>query len=198
MWYWILRVVLIVISKFFFHFKVEGLENIPKKSNFIIVSNHVSFLDPVAIMAAVPHKIHCIALRVLYKIPWIKWFLYMVEALPSGRISRKAVHVLTNNNNLGLFPEGGVSRDGKLGEFRRGAALLALKTGRPVVPCAVFGTYDSLPFGAKFPKLFMPIKVKIGKPIYILKEFDETIDDVYLKQGIFRIRNSIKEMLDAG
>ena len=198
MWYWILRVALIVISKLFFHFKVEGLENIPKKSNFIIVSNHVSFLDPLAIMAAVPRKIHCIALRVLYKIPWIKWFLYMVEALPSGRISRKAVHVLTNNNNLGLFPEGGVSRDGKLGEFRRGVALLALKTGRPVVPCAVFGTYDSLPFGAKFPKLFMPIKVRIGKPTYILKEFDEIIDDVYLIQGVFRIRNSIKEMLDAG
>jgi 1-acyl-sn-glycerol-3-phosphate acyltransferase len=198
MWYWILKSVLIVISKIFFDFKVEGLENIPRKSNFIIVSNHVSFLDPLAIMTAVPQKIHCIALRSLYKITWIKWFLYMVEALPSGRISRKAAHLLNRNKNVGLFPEGGVSRDGKLGEFRRGVALLALKTGRPVVPCAVFGSYESLPFGAKFPKLFMPLKVKIGKPIYILKEFDDIIDDVYLKQGVFRIRNAIKEMLDAG
>ncbi|HTZ11978.1 MAG TPA: lysophospholipid acyltransferase family protein, partial [Candidatus Margulisiibacteriota bacterium] len=172
MLYWILRGILIFISKVFFRFKVEGLDNIPKKSNFIIVANHVSFLDPLAVMTAVPKKIHCIALRSLYKITWIKWFLYMVEALPSGRISKKAVHLLNKNNNIGLFPEGGVNREGNLGEFRRGSALLALKTGRPILPCAIFGTFESLPFGAKFPKLFTTIKVKIGKPIYILKEFD--------------------------
>ncbi len=189
---------MIPISKLFFKFRVEGLENIPKKSNFIIVSNHVSFLDPLAIMTAVPRKIHCIALRSLYKISWIRWFLLMVEALPSGRISRKAVHMLARNKNVGLFPEGGVNREGKLGEFRRGVALLAYKTGRPLVPCACFGTFESLPFGAKFPKLFMPLKVRIGKPIYILKEFDDVIDGVYLQEGVLRVRNSIKEMLDAG
>lgn len=189
---------MIPISKLFFRFKVEGLENIPKKSNFIIVSNHVSFLDPLAIMTAVPRKIHCIALRSLYKIFWIRWFLLMVEALPSGRISRKAVHMLGKNKNVGLFPEGGVNREGKLGEFRRGVALLAYKTGRPLVPCALFGTFESLPFGAKFPKLFKPLKVRIGKPIYILKEFDDVIDSVYLREGVLKVRNSIKEMLDAG
>jgi 1-acyl-sn-glycerol-3-phosphate acyltransferase len=198
MWYWILKGILITISRLFFNFKVEGLENIPRKSNFIIVANHVSFLDPLAVMTAVPKKIHCIALRSLYKISWIRWFLHLVEALPSGRISHKAVHMLNRGKNVGLFPEGGVNHDGKLGEFRRGAALLALKTGRPVLPCAIFGTFASLPFGAKFPKLFRPIKVKIGKPIYILKEFDDIIDDLFLQKGVFRVRNSIKEMLDAG
>jgi 1-acyl-sn-glycerol-3-phosphate acyltransferase len=198
MWYWVLKAVLITIGKLFFRVKVEGLENIPPKSNFIIVSNHVSFLDPLLIMAFVPRKIHCIALRSLYKIDWIKWFLYLVEALPSGRVSRKAAHLLSRNKNVGLFPEGGVSYDGKFREFRRGAALLALKTGRPVLPCAVSGTFESLPFGAKFPKLFRPLKLKIGKPIYILKEFDDIIDDIYLREGVFRIRNAVKEMLDAG
>jgi 1-acyl-sn-glycerol-3-phosphate acyltransferase len=189
---------MIPISKLFFKFKVEGLENIPEKSNFIIVSNHVSFLDPLAVMTAVPKKIHCIALRSLYKIPWIRWFLLGVEALPSGSISKKTAHMLDKNKNVGLFPEGGVNREGKLGEFRRGAALLAFKTGRPVVPCAVFGTFACLPFGARFPKLFSPIKVRVGKPIYILKEFEDVIDDVYLREGVMKIRNSIKEMLDAG
>ena len=187
---------MIPISKLFFRFKVEGLENIPKKSNFIIVANHVSFLDPLAIMTAVPRKIHCIALRRLYKIIWIRWFLLMVEALPSGRVSRKAVHMLNRNKNIGLFPEGGVNRKGKLGEFKRGAALLAFKTGRPVVPCAVFGSFEALPFGAKFPKLFMPLRLRFGKPLYILKEFDEIIDGVYLRDATFKIRNAIKEMLD--
>jgi 1-acyl-sn-glycerol-3-phosphate acyltransferase len=198
MWYWVLKAILFTIGKLFFRVKVEGLENIPRKSNFIIVSNHVSFLDPLLIMAFVPRKIHCIALRSLYKIFWIRWFLHLVDALPSGHVSRKAAHLLNRNKNVGLFPEGGVSYEGKFREFRRGAALLALKTGRPVVPCAVSGTYGSLPFGAKFPKLFRTLKLKIGQPIYILKEFDDIIDDAYLQEGVFKIRNSVKEMLDAG
>jgi len=120
-----------------------------------------------------------------------------MEALPTGSSSEKAIDYLMKNKIVGLFPEGGCSRDGKLREFRRGAALLGLKTGRPVVPCAVLGSYKALPAWAKFPK-FVPIKVKISKPIYLLKEFDEVIDDMYLQEGIFKIRNAIKEMIDAG
>ena len=108
-----------------------------------------------------------------------------------------AISLLTENNNIGLFPEGGISRDGMLREFRRGMALLALKTGRPIVPCAILGTYEALPLGAKFPK-FVPIKLRIGKPRYFLKEFEDIIDDIYLQEGIFKVRNTIKEMLNAG
>ncbi len=197
MWYWIFRAVFIVIAKFFFRLKAEGLENIPQKSNFIIVANHTSHLDPLFIMAAVPKKIHCIALRRLYKIFWIGQFLRMIEALPLGSSSQKAVDLLKKNKNVGLFPEGRVSPDGKLMDFRRGAALLASKTGRPILPCAVFGAYAALPLRAKSLK-FLPIKIKIGKPIYILKEFSDVIDDISLQEGIFKVRNAIKEMLIAG
>ncbi len=121
----------------------------------------------------------------------------MVEALPIGSSSQKALDLLNSNKNVGIFPEGGISRDGTLKSFRRGTALLALKTGRPIVPCAVLGTYAALPLEAKFPK-FLPIKIKIGKPRYLLKEFEDVIDDVYLQEGIFKIRNIIKGMLDVG
>jgi 1-acyl-sn-glycerol-3-phosphate acyltransferase len=96
---------------------------------------------------------------------------------------------------VGLFPEGGVSRDGSLREFRSGAALLAIKTGRPIVPCAIFGTHAALPKGAVLPK-FSAITIKISKPIYLLKEFTDIIDDVYLQDGIFRVRNIIMELLN--
>jgi len=185
------------IGRVYFRLKVEGLENIPQKTNFIIVSNHVSFLDPLVVMAAVPKKIYCIALRDLYRIIWMKWFLFLTETLPSGSVSEKAVRLLTRNKNVGLFPEGGVSRDGTLNEFRRGAALLALKTGRPIVPCAILGTFEALPFGARFPTP-RRITLKIAKPMYLLKEFDTVIEDTYLQDGIFRVRNKVKEMLYAG
>jgi 1-acyl-sn-glycerol-3-phosphate acyltransferase len=197
MLYWIFRAAFLVVFKLFFNLKIEGKENIPQKTNFIIVSNHNSFLDAVVIMAVVPQKVNCIALRDIYKMYWLGWFLKIVETLPCGSASQKAINLIMNNKNVGLFPEGGVSRDGKLKEFRRGAALLAHKTGRPIVPCAILGTYGSLPFGARFPK-FRPLKLKIGKPIFLTKEFDEIIDDLYLQEGTFRLRNAIKEMLNAG
>jgi len=187
----------LVMLKTLFRLKVEGLENLPKKSNFIVVANHASFLDPLIIAAAIPQKIYCIVSRFLFTIPLLKWSLEKLEVLPVGKSSEKAVEFLSNNKVVGLFPEGGCSRDGKLREFRRGAALLAVKTGRPIVPCAIIGSYEAMPVTAKFPKLF-PIKVKISKPIYLLREFDEIIDDIYLQEGVFRIKNAIQEMLNAG
>jgi 1-acyl-sn-glycerol-3-phosphate acyltransferase len=64
------------------------------------------------------------------------------------------------------------------------------------VPCAILGTYEALPITAKFPRP-TPITVKIGEPIYLLKEFEDIIDDVQLQEGIFKIRNAIKELLNA-
>ena len=197
MWYWIFRAIFIVLLKLFFRFKVEGLQNIPQKTNFIIVANHTSFLDALIVMAAVPRKIHCLALRFLYGIFWVRWFLQLIEALPVGSASTKAFFLLVKNKNVGLFPEGGLSHDGKLREFRRGVALLALKSGRPIVPCAVLGAYEALPKSARFPRL-VPIKLKIGKPIFLMKEFDDILEDVNLQNGIFKVRNTIKEMLNAG
>jgi 1-acyl-sn-glycerol-3-phosphate acyltransferase len=197
MWYWIFRAIMLLIFKLFFRLKVEGIENLPKMHNFIAVANHTSFLDPLVVMAGIPEKIHCIALRWLYQIFWLGWFLRLTETLPSGASSPRAVGLLLKNENVGLFPEGGISRDGRLREFKRGAALLAFKTGRPIVPCAIFGTFQSLPLGRRIPRP-VSLKLKIGKPIYLLKEFDEIIDDIRLQEGIFKVRNSIKEMINAG
>ncbi|MGD0335846.1 MAG: lysophospholipid acyltransferase family protein [Candidatus Omnitrophota bacterium] len=197
MWYWIFKTFFTPIFKLFFRLKVEGLENLPKKSNFIIVANHNSYLDPLVMMVALPVKVHCIAMRMLYGIPLLKWFLHVSEALPGGSASNKALELLLKNRNVGIFPEGGVSHEGKLLEFRRGAALLAIKTGRPIVPAAILGTFEAYPITAKLPKLF-PLKVKVGRPIYMLKEMEDIIEDIYLQEGMFKVRNAIKGMLDAG
>lgn len=197
MWYWILRLGVIAILRLFFRFKVEGRENLPQKTNFIIAANHVSFLDPVLIGAAVPKRVYWIALRGFYNISWLKWVMDKFESLPTGSVSEKAAYLLMKNKNIGLFPEGTRSYDGKLREFKRGVAVLAIKTGRPVVPCAILGAYVAFPRGSKFPRLFSPVKIKIGKPKFLLKEFDEIVDDIRLQESILRIRNNIKEMLDA-
>lgn len=193
MWYWIFRAILAGIFKVLFRLKVEGLENLPRKGNYIVVSNHVSFLDALVLGVAIPQKIYWITLRDLYKLTWVRWFLRLTDTLPSGSSSQMAVTLLEDDKCIGLFPEGAVSRDGKLKNFRRGAAMLALKTGRPIVSCVLLGTYEAYPFGAIIPKL-IPLKVKIGRPVYLLKEFDEVIDDVNMQDGITRVRSIIEEM----
>lgn len=195
MWYRVFRFISLIILKIFFRLKAEGLENIPKKSNFIVVANHSSFLDAVVVAAVIPSTVHCIVARDIYLAPFLRWVLKKIEVLPVGRTSSKAIDYLLRNKNIGLFPEGKCSRDGKLKEFRRGVALLSIKTGRPILPCAVIGAFEALPIGAKFPK-FLPIKVKIGKPIYLLKEFDDLVDDIYLQEGTLRIRNKVQELMN--
>jgi 1-acyl-sn-glycerol-3-phosphate acyltransferase len=197
MWYYILRLAASAYLRSFHRLRITGIKNLPKKTNFIIVANHVSFLDPLVVMAAVPQKIYCIALRDIYKFGWLRWFLRLVECVPCGSASAKAVALLEENSNVGLFPEGGVSRDGNLKEFRRGAALLAFRTGRPIVPCCVLGTFAALPFGQRVPKP-VQIKVIIGKPIYLLKDVDEFLDDVQLQQGTLRLRTEVKKLIDGG
>jgi len=197
MWYWIFKSIFFIILKLFFGLKVEGIENLPKKTNFIVVANHTSFMDGVVLGAAIPQKVHWITLRQLYSISWLEWFFNRIEAIPSGNSSEKAMTLVMQNKNVGLFPQGGISRNGELRDFRRGAALLAMRTGRPIVPCAILGSYRALPFGRRFPR-FVPIKVRIGKPGFLLKEFDDFIDDVAMQDGLLKIRNTLKEMLYAG
>lgn len=194
MWYWIFRSFFVVAFRLLFRLKAEGLENIPDKTNFIVVANHTSFLDPFAVGVAIPKRIYWVTARYLYGISWVVWFLRRTGTFSQGSASQKAISLLEANRNVGLFPEGQRSIDGKLQEFRRGAALLAAKTGRPVLPCAILGSFEALPRGARLLKL-VPITVKVGKPVYILKEYEETVDDVYLQEGTLRIRNQIKEML---
>lgn len=192
--YWLLRAAFAILLKIFFRFKVEGRENIPRRGNFILVANHTSYLDPVVIAAAIPRKIYWITARVIYNSPWLRWIMTIAESLPTGSAAQKAAALLEQNRVVGMFPEGVRTPDGKLREFRRGAAVLAIKTGRPVLPCAVIGAYEALPHGAVFPK-FVSITVRIGKPRILLKEYEDEIDEMILQRGTFKIRGAVREMM---
>jgi len=167
------------------------------QGNFIAAANHFSFLDSLVLGVAISRKIHYLVSRKIYKVEWLRWFMHGSETIPIRSISNRAVDLLMRNRCVGLFPEGRVSRNGKLQEFKRGVALLAHKTGRPIVPCAILGTYEALPIGAKLPKC-TPIKVKIGKPIYVPKEFGHWMGDGYMQEVTNKVRSAIEEMLNAG
>ena len=148
--------------------RVEGRENIPEEG-CLIVSNHVSFMDPTTVGWAIPREIYYLGRRSLFKPPFLSWFLPMCNVLPIDREGhdigalRRIIKMLQAGESIVLFPEGTRSSDGNLQPAEPGAALVAVKANVPILPVRVFGTFESLPKTSKRIR-FHPVRVVIGKP----------------------------------
>ncbi len=79
---------------------------------------------------------------------------------------QKLAEVLKKGKNLMIFPEGTRTITGKLGEFKQTFAILSQELNVPVVPVAINGSYDILPSGSKFPRLFRKVSVEFLPPVY--------------------------------
>ena len=156
------------IELLFHRIQVEGRENVPT-GGCLIVSNHVSFMDPTTVGWAVAREIHYLARKNLFKPPLLSWLLPMVNVLPIDRDGhdiaglRRIIKMLKDGHAVLLFPEGTRSADGTIQSSEPGAGLVALKAGVPILPVRVFGTYECLSRHMKQLR-FRPIRVVIGKP----------------------------------
>lgn len=126
--------------------QVEGTENIPRKGPLILASNHLNLADPAIIMTLVPRRIAWLTKRELFDIPFFGAWYRLFGAIPVRRFEadlealRKAQEALGRGLALGMFPEGTRSRSGGLGKAYPGTALIALRTGAPVLPIAIWGS----------------------------------------------------------
>ena len=133
----------------------EGLENIPS-GVCLFVSNHVSNVDPPAIIGRIPGRVAFLAKRELFRIPLFGTAMRLGRFIPVNRrdpsAARASVRLARRYMKEGIsyliFAEGTRSRDGRLGEFKRGSFLLAIESGAPVVPVTIVGTRAILPRGA--------------------------------------------------
>lgn len=133
--------------------KVMGSENIDLSKNYIFVSNHVSLFDIPAVVASIPMQVRIVAKKELTKIPLfgtsIKRGGYIIidrgKSLEAVRSLEEASQKIRNGASVLLFPEGTRSKDGTLQPFKRGAFLLAAKSGIPIVPVTINGSYKILP-----------------------------------------------------
>ncbi len=146
MFYQFAKFICYLFLRFFCRWEVRGRENFPREGPVIIIANHISYLDPVAVGVATPRTVRFMAKEELFHIPVLKWIIRGLHAFPvrrghSDRAALKAaLEVLHNGQVLGIFPEGTRAHDGRLLPFQHGAALLALKTGAPLVPVAIKNT----------------------------------------------------------
>jgi 1-acyl-sn-glycerol-3-phosphate acyltransferase len=156
---------------------ITGRENVPATGPFIIASNHLSFIDSMAIPLMSPRRVGYLAKAEYFTGTGIRGWLTRtlftaLGALPVERDTHRAAQsaldtamsVLQAGGGFGIYPEGTRSRDGRLARGKTGVAWLALTADCPVVPVAVAGTDRIQPIGAGWPRPHR-FSVTFGKPL---------------------------------
>lgn len=178
---WFCKIFLKPIVDWFLIKEVRGLKNIPK-APFILVSNHVSYLDIIIdSYLCVPRKFHFIGqidgFKGIIK-RLIQTVYFLSGVIPLDRRNdksredalKKAIKVLKGGNILVLYPEGRRSTNGEVQEGKFGTAKIFLQTGIPVVPAGIKGTFELMPPHGKI-KIKKIIEVNIGRPLFLKEEF---------------------------
>ena len=153
--------------------KVEGLEKLPLNGSYVFVSNHLSYMDTPVILANIPVQFRFLAKSGLFKIPLLGTHLARAGHIPVPRDdARAAVKTMTTaaqvirerGISLLVFPEGGRSQTGELDSFKEGAAYIAIRAGVPLIPIALQGTREVLPFGSGHVRSGR-VTMRIGDPV---------------------------------
>lgn len=149
-------------------FEIEGMENLPKEGPLLVVGNHFSFLDPVAVINTMPWPLEFVGgFRMPNAPPIVTWIPGLWGVLPvhRGSISRQTLlasrQILKQKGRLAIFPEAG-SWASVLRPARPGAAYLATTTSAPLLPVGLDGLVDLFPRVRRFKR--GKIRVNIGKP----------------------------------
>lgn len=160
-----------LIHAMWFRGEVVGTENFPTAGPFLIASNHASHLDPPMVGSQISKQMRFFARKSLWDNRLLAWWLDQVETISVERDSgdigaiKKVLQALKEDRAVVLFPEGTRSPDGHLQKAKAGVGLMACKTGVPVVPCRVYGSFAAYGKGAKIPRFGTPITIVFGAPI---------------------------------
>ena len=166
-----------MLLRIFYRFSILGMENFPKKGGCLLVSNHLSYADPVFIGAAFPRKVRYLAYSGLAESFLLRFIFRLTDTLTvstdkSLSSIRESVKRLKGGLPLCVFAEGGISRVGVILPFMRGPILLAQKANVPVITVHLDGVWGSVfsmsegRFFKKFPISFpYRVTVRVGKPL---------------------------------
>jgi len=158
------------IYKFVFKGHLIGRENIPQKDSFIMVSKHGSLLDPPLLGHALGRNISFMAKAELFKIPFLGFIIKACGAYPVKRgiadknTIKTASKKLSNDNCIGIFIDGTRQKNGRVNKPKQGAALLAFKNQKLLLPVAIVNSLRLIRFKSFIP-LFSKIVIKVGKPV---------------------------------
>ena len=183
--------------------KVKGLRHVPSRGPVIIASNHLSFSDSIFMPLVVPRKVTFLAKSEYFTSPGPKGLLKKLTFIALGQVpvdrsgGRRSeaalitgLKVLAEGDCIGIYPEGTRSPDGRLYKGRTGIARLAIESGAPVIPVAMFNTDKIQPTGRVLPKI-KRVGMIFGEPMYF--EGDST-DQLYLREVTDAIMFKIRDL----
>jgi 1-acyl-sn-glycerol-3-phosphate acyltransferase len=201
--YGVLRAFLTPFLMVLFRPKVKGLRHVPASGPVIIASNHLSFSDSIFMPLVVPRKVTFLAKSEYFTSPGPKGLLKKLTFIALGQVpvdrsgGRRSeaalitgLKVLAEGKCLGIYPEGTRSPDGRLYKGRTGIARLAIESGAPIIPVAMFNTEKIQPTGTVVPKV-MRVEMIFGEPMYF--EGDST-DLQHLRDVTDKIMSTIQAL----
>jgi len=184
--------------------RFTGLEHVPRDGAFILVANHISLFDPLIVGSTAGQLagrlVHFMAKQEVRRWPVIGWLatqagVYFVRRGEGDRAAQRlSLELLASGEAIAVFPEGTRSRNGVLGEPRNGAALLAMRSGVPVLPVSITGSNRIIPRGARLPRRSR-VTVRVGEPFLLTRQASGRIDRQELAAGTERIMRAIAALL---
>ncbi len=149
-----------------------GAENVPRTGPVILAANHQSFYDPVAICLAARRGVVYVGDEHYYHMPVVGYLMRLFGTIPvnvrspSPAALAHVVRALRQGHVCGIFPEGARTPDGLIGRPQPGAAVLALRTGAPLVPVTVCGAYAAWPLTRRLPRP-APMAICFGEAMHV-------------------------------
>jgi 1-acyl-sn-glycerol-3-phosphate acyltransferase len=188
-----------------FDLRVMGIEHLPAAGPFIVAANHHNYVDGVVLGVALPRPIAFVVMpRVYNASPLHPLFHRRLGSIPvslerpdPGAI-RRVLRALESGGVIGIFPEGPFSREGHLVPGQPGVAMIALRSGVPVVPAAIEGTYEAL-VGRRFyvPRRH-PLSVRFGAPMHFARARHRGVTRADREDVTRRIMAEIAALLGVG
>jgi 1-acyl-sn-glycerol-3-phosphate acyltransferase len=196
---WLRAATRVVISSYFrvfYAYRVENAPTIPEGTPVVFAPNHVSFADPLFMQGAWPRHLTFLMTESIWKLRALNWFFRFWGAIPvpdgdavKASAIKDALKAIRAGKPVVIFPEGKISEDGRLNPGNPGVAALMARARVPVVPVAILGSYDVLPYRAKFPRI-AKVVVRFGEPIAP----DETAQD---REGLRRFSERVMDAIAA-
>ena len=192
-----------ILGKLLFRLSVENGGNVPAEGGLLVVSNHVSHLDPPLTGSFIPGRCgYHMPKMELFKIAALRIYMLSIGSIMVNRGQGKAalmqaVQYLKDGMVVFIFPEGTRSKDGRLMEGKSGAVLMAIRSGCNVLPSVIIGSQHALTRGSIFLK---PVKIIIryGEPYRIQYEGDvERVPREFVQAQTAIMMQRIEELLPA-